>query len=669
MLRGLPLLLVSACSGPPGAPDALDLIALAGNAPTEEDRWAYLLELDAIVDQDHTLRPDLDLLLPVVDRWANAPDFWEPGDQEMSGEGGYLAGDWALRVWPDGVGEAYPPELRRPELEPLWCMYRGRMLIWTTIENGLLQDQAYADGRSCLMESQEAFPDNPVIGMYLDEPLVWSEAAPQPQAPQWAQDQRVVLHKLDEILSFWLTERQASDGQLGGGWGDDVEVWRRFTPLLFGFDHPDGRAGFELLAEGLWALPRLDGGYTDIATDVEHSAEDTGDTLTSMLLLNPTDPVWTERADALIALSETLWMGESDRLLPMYTSTQLTSSGAATGPALACDTAYHARLTQPLLQRWQMDPSAERSTFFSGWMSSWVASTAGEEAGKPAGVLPNALSWPEGTAGGASGDWLDPGCALNRGAYAYPRALSGLMRTLVFTAHASGDASLLAPIESMAAHRREALQSGVGAEGSATWAASEASGSLADALAKHRLLTGDSSYDDLLLEDGDAATVARVLGDPAQVHASLARTRQGLAFDREAFTSEVRFTDRIVKFHSKYASRTADVAGLDLTTVYAVLTGDLGDPLYVAQPAVRWRTEPTDFAAQVLTSSPTELTAELYAFGDADRSLHVEMLRPSSGSWEVSVDGQVLAQGEVAGGEFALTVPTGTLVELIVRGP
>ena len=37
---------------------------------------------------------------------------------------------------------------------------------------------------------------------------------------------------LTSIIDYWVTERQAPDGQFGGGWGDDVEVWRRWTPFV-----------------------------------------------------------------------------------------------------------------------------------------------------------------------------------------------------------------------------------------------------------------------------------------------------------------------------------------------------------------------------------------------------------------------------------------------------
>ena len=38
-----------------------------------------------------------------------------------------------------------------------------------------------------------------------------------------------------EVMRFWCEKRQAPDGQFGGGWGDDVEMWRKWTPILLGF--------------------------------------------------------------------------------------------------------------------------------------------------------------------------------------------------------------------------------------------------------------------------------------------------------------------------------------------------------------------------------------------------------------------------------------------------
>lgn len=651
-------------------PDVLGLIAAAGNTSDEAERWQILLQLDGAVTSEDPLRADLDLLLDTANHWANAPDFWEPGDQGMAGEDGYLAGWFNLRVWPDGVGDTFPtPVSVDSPLEPLWCLYRGRLLVWATLQNGLLADEAYEDARGCFQVTLDAHPDNALAGMYLDVPMAWDPVeGGDAQAPQWAQDQRQILHKLTDILDFWRSERQMSDGQFGGGWGDDVEIWRRFPALTVGFDVPEHTEAFTRLAEGLWALPRMEGGYTNIATDVEHSAEDSGDTLTSMLLMSE-DPVWGERAAGLSDLAQERWTGVNDLGQRQFVSTQITSDGASDDPALACDTATHTRVLGPALVHWQQTGDAALSGVLTEWMHAWVTAAEREDQTKPLGVLPNALAWPTGSPGGTSGDWLDPGCHLNAEAYEWPRFLSPLMRALVLGAHAAADPTLLEPVRSMADHRRTSLAEGVGATGTATWAASETAGDLADALSKHRSLTGSTEFDDLLLVDGSAVTRARLTGDWSAVNASLATTVQALSQDRAAFTTEVRFTDRIVKFHSGYASRTAETHSLDLKTLYALVTGDDVDPLYVPLPAVRWHTHPTDIAVRVLQAEPQALEAELWLFDGTERTLDVSVLRmQAEHTWTLFHDGTAVDSGSVDGsGRFTLTLPPGQALTLRVE--
>ena len=87
------------------------------------------------------------------------------------------------------------------------------------------------------------------------------------------------------MIDYWISERQAEDGQFGGGWGDDVEMWRWWAPVLLGYDTPELAAAQRLLAEGIFELERLSQGYTSMVIDVEHGSEDSADSLTPMLQL------------------------------------------------------------------------------------------------------------------------------------------------------------------------------------------------------------------------------------------------------------------------------------------------------------------------------------------------------------------------------------------------
>jgi hypothetical protein len=70
--------------------------------------------------------------------------------------------------------------------------------------------------------------------------------------------------------------------------------------------------------------------------------------------------------------------------------------------------------------------------------------------------------------------------------------------TLLLAHHLTRDESYLEPIHSMAALRVRHLESPEGEPGSEAWCARRMSGFLSDALAKYRLLTGDTRHDSLL---------------------------------------------------------------------------------------------------------------------------------------------------------------------------
>ena len=103
----------------------------------------------------------------------------------------------------------------------------------------------YTEGLRLLTEAREAFPANPILPQYFGD--AWTQSRSDGGDGDggdsggwegswgWVGPQRTAVVGLLSVLRFWCEERQAADGQLGGGWGDDVEVWRNWTPILLGF--------------------------------------------------------------------------------------------------------------------------------------------------------------------------------------------------------------------------------------------------------------------------------------------------------------------------------------------------------------------------------------------------------------------------------------------------
>ena len=652
-------------------------ITAIGNAGTDALRYQGLVQLQADVEQDPLLFAEWEELTLFIDKWTNGREkYWQPGDQEMAAEGGYLADFFVENTWPGDT--EFPADVRKASpLYPLWCFYRGRMLIWYAVEMGFLTEVYFEEGVELLDKARVAFPDNPILPMYLGELVAWELPLDSPDnAPVWAQHQRELLTKLVSIIDYWITERQAVDGQFGGGWGDDVEVWRRWTPVLLAFQSEQANAGQRLLSEGIFDLPRMAGGYTNIMTDVEHSSEDSADSITPMMHLAPEDPVWQERARKIATLMRDTWTATNDRGFLQFKSTYFNSDAVSINSDYACDTSYHTRAMQPTLLLWQRTQEPELTELFSSWMDMWVDVAAQEANGKASGVLPSGVHFPTGLAGGPDGVWWNPVCHYTNKTFKYPRALSGLARSLLLTWHITGQESYLQPILSMY-EMRQAFESGTAGtdeEGSAMWAASQTQGTLRDVLGKYRLLTGLDTFDDFLLAGADAYVRYRLTGDLSILEESLGSNTRSLAFNEAAFKEEVRFTDRVYKFHAAFANAYLEepVPNLNADLLYSMLTGDFGDASYFPLNALRWETEPTDFAALVKSHSPKHLDAQIYHFGTSGREMGVKMLilEPSQYTWQLECDNQTEGSGNFDSRESTninLTVPSKKVCNLEIQ--
>jgi hypothetical protein len=94
--------------------------------------------------------------LPVVEDWANGKARVVV-DASRAAENGYLCRFITGRTRPAADGPVHPPELfEGSPLRPIWCLYRGRMLIWQVIQSGpllrvkLSREKYYGEARRLL---------------------------------------------------------------------------------------------------------------------------------------------------------------------------------------------------------------------------------------------------------------------------------------------------------------------------------------------------------------------------------------------------------------------------------------------------------------------------------------------------------------------------------------
>ncbi|MCD6392664.1 MAG: hypothetical protein J7M40_04070, partial [Planctomycetes bacterium] len=454
--------------------------------------------------------------------------------------------------------------------------------------------------------------------------------------------QRQALERMTDIIEWWIDNRMRPNGEFGGGWGDDCEMWRWQVPVLIGFDNPKISDAQQRFSNAMMNQDHMKRGYTDRMTDVEHTAEDSADVITPMMHLDADNELWKRRALRLVELMQTLWTGRNDRGGLQFKSTYFTVDRVDTNPQRACDTVYHPRAVQPALLYWQRTGDARLTKLFSAWMDTWVEATARTERGKPAGIIPSAIHWPDGNIGGISDEWWNPRNHGEYTLYLWPSAMDMMTDTLLLTWHMTGDDKYLAPLRSMARIQLKYLKDPPQtppAAGTAAWCVQEMS-SLSSTLAKYRFLTGAEEFDTLLDRRMTAYMRYRRKHNIDALAASLKDTADALSINFEGYTSEVRYTDRVLRFPRLFdgngivAKTSVPIGEPDTSLLYSTVTGDPGSALYFPLNAVRWLTPSRNIAILVTESQTERFTAKLFNFDTTDRPMSAQLYLLKAGKYK-----------------------------------
>jgi len=131
----------------------------------------------------------------------------------------------------------------------------------------------------------------------------------------------------------------------------------------------------------------------------------------------------------------------------------------------------------------------------------------------------------------------------------------------------------------------------------------------------------------------------RLTGETAPLESALRRNAEAFRSNWEAYTSEMRWTDRVISFTRNFLNYLPESAPPPPSPeiLYSSATGDPGNPLVFPLNAVRWRTPPRDIAALVSESSRNAFAAELFHFGNQPRKLDAEFFLLSPGEYEVTL--------------------------------
>lgn len=637
------------------APDVavLSLIQEAGNTDDDHQRQLVLEKMASLPSLDEGIRKEAASFADYVRHWnGNSLKFYNAA---VRGKGTRAIADYDF-----GVAANSP-------LRPLCDLYRGRMMAWSLIEGSTLRsnpkeakwfkDEAVAS----FQRVAQAFPKNQASRMYLGEAQPWGTVpAPVAGAPEWATLQREQLERLTDIIHWWIDHRQRQDtGEFGGGWGDDCEMWRWWSSVLLGFNDPKITAAQLKFSRSAVTRPHLKGGFNTEVTDVEHAAEDTTDNLIPLMVLEPDNEKWTKWGLQMGDFMRDVWTGRNERGQVQFKSFYFSATETNAKPERAYDVIADVGALHPALLAWQKTGDQKLGEQICTWLDTWVGATAREENGKPAGILPASIHWPEGTASGADGWWqpVKPSGYMHS-YYIWPSVITEITDALMLAYVMTGKESYLSPLRSMAAIRLKYLKNpptGDLKPGTEAWCgielaprknANSNTGGLVKTLARFKALTGTTEFDELITLEGSEFVIRTDDAGRKEMEAALRESLASLRVNFAGFTSEVRSTDRVMRFVQFLSQDYAFDAYKGVTQpkhelLYRMVTGDKNAPRF-PQMAVRWLTSPQEIATFVTEASTTQLTAELFHFGKGDRDLNAELrqLKPGKYTANLVVDGK-----------------------------
>jgi len=544
---------------------------------------------------------------------------------------------WAARQFAElkiGWGHSVPAMrlvMLGPQNNPFYYkarLYQARYTYWSGAEGG---DRArIARAIKMMAELKKLWPENPILREYTGPPVPWGQdlVADTASAPAWAAYLREAYARQVRILEWWFEHRQQPDGQLGGGWGDDVELLRTWVPVAaISTAAEKVIRGIERMCEGLWRGVLKNGYAADIG-DVEHSAEPSADSLPTMILLRYGDPRYVEWNMASARTIRDVLTGIDRKGYVRFKSTEIGANGVHTDPRAGGDTGYHARAMKHLiwLAWWG---NTEARNLFLNWVEGWRAATLAKIDTKLPGVVPGTIWYPSGEIFPPSGrPWWDPDWNY----YGFP-GLAGMIHDSFLAAYAlSGDRRFLEPFQLAMdlVSRGPLLDSSRFPPGSDSWVYAQVVHQVgSDQMAVYRWLTAERVYDEYARRFAGPTQLYQMDHDLAAYLRQFERTAKGLRTNFGLRTREVIATDR------------AGLGGAKVT--WGAYTGAVVTLRDARTPtmAVTWETPDTNFAALVTETTRQRLRVWIYSFRPEPTRMGMRLWRLDPGRYTLREGAQM----------------------------
>ncbi|MHC4548751.1 MAG: hypothetical protein ACYTEZ_08225 [Planctomycetota bacterium] len=527
-------------------------------------------------------------------------------------------------------------------------------ILWLRNRGGLDPRRVTVSWERAQWLAQQLEPDwgavNPHVHLYAtdewaNEGKPWSVidwAAIAGAGPDWARSLMSNMNGWLDLFEWWAIHRQSPEGDIGGGWTDDVEVVPAFGLMAYVLEGASdiSRDSVVRFADGIWNSPIVDSnrGYQAQYADVEHTAEPTGNILHLYPLVRFGDPEGLERIMKSAKTFKDFFLTNAGAGHSHFKGNYLSATQIAVNPDHRADIPLCGRATTPFpFLVWYSDhPGIE--TPLKDWIGSWVADAARTDSRKPTGVFPQAVWTPTDEIGyPGSGDWWSANATHGQFGE-FPKYQYYLYNLSGYFYLRTGETRFREPLDKLqeytlgwASSGRPPAQASPPVGGEENWVGAKLQTIAQGAMTNVAIGSGLSDWDGYLARFGE--TYGRFLLDPTDASPidDLAQLSTEL-YDKWPYrTTEGVMTDRLLVVG--WAQVISYYVGAEIFSVF------FGMPVH----AVTWANTTRLFAGAVTRATSTEVDATTYLFADEGREVTMRL-------WQLERGAQYLLEGGPATG-------------------
>jgi len=336
---------------------------------------------------------------------------------------------------------------------------QGRILVILDPHRWAWQAQ---EGKRKLRKVEKHFPQNRFVQLHVhNNRHIWPAwilpdyLGKAKGAPDWAAGMYAFYNGQVDFSEWWALNKQQSDGSIGGGWGDDVEVvgFFGYTGRISDGASPLSIECARKLMRGLYDNSgEVDtvGGYYRGVADAEHSAEYTGKTLPMMLAVDYGNPTWNERAMKSAKLMREIWMGVNEKGHLHWRSNYLGASGIGGGGS-QLDSAICWRAANPAIAILNFTGNPAIREFVLKHCESLCEDAMRTDKDKPAGLIPGDIDFETDEIGGKDvPTWYDPGDVPYADMFGFEKFHSYRTAIMELGYRLTGDEKYLEPLKAEA---------------------------------------------------------------------------------------------------------------------------------------------------------------------------------------------------------------------------